>query len=173
MDDATQARLTKLLPMLGSDQQGEILAAVSRIKATLAGAGLDLHDLAQGKLTSVQDARQRDATILVLRSRISDLQREAIRARNELAESKRINNELRRLLDVCESARVQIELPLKPAPPKPTARAAPKADPRLMWQNVLSGLISEAYFRDHFPDWVSDEAEPEDADDIDLDNPWQ
>lgn len=39
-------RLAKLLPMLGSDQPGEVMAAVQAIGRTLSGAGLDWHNLA-------------------------------------------------------------------------------------------------------------------------------
>lgn len=39
-------RLAKLLPMLGSDQPGEVMAAVRAIGRTLSGAGLDWHTLA-------------------------------------------------------------------------------------------------------------------------------
>lgn len=40
-------KLALLIPRLGSTFDGEILATVQAIKRTLAGAGLDLHALAQ------------------------------------------------------------------------------------------------------------------------------
>jgi hypothetical protein len=39
-------RLSKLLPLLASDKEGEVLATVRAIRAALLGEGLDLHDLA-------------------------------------------------------------------------------------------------------------------------------
>lgn len=39
-------KLAKLLPLLASDRDGEVLGAVVAIRRTLATAGLDLHDLA-------------------------------------------------------------------------------------------------------------------------------
>ena len=41
----TVKRLVKILPMLRSENEAELLATVRAIKATLAGAGCDLHDL--------------------------------------------------------------------------------------------------------------------------------
>ena len=38
-------RLSKLLPLLASDKEGEVLATVRAIRAALLGEGLDLHDL--------------------------------------------------------------------------------------------------------------------------------
>lgn len=40
-------KMAKLIPMLGTDQDGEIIATVRAIRRTLDGAGLDLHDLAR------------------------------------------------------------------------------------------------------------------------------
>jgi hypothetical protein len=39
-------RLSKLLPLLASDKNGEVLATVRAIRAALPGEGFDLHDLA-------------------------------------------------------------------------------------------------------------------------------
>lgn len=39
-------KLTKMLPLLGSDKPGEVLASVAAIARLLNGAGLDWHDLA-------------------------------------------------------------------------------------------------------------------------------
>jgi hypothetical protein len=39
-------KLAKLLPLLGSDRDGEVLGAARAVKRTLASAGCDLHDLA-------------------------------------------------------------------------------------------------------------------------------
>ena len=39
--------VAKILPLLGSDQDGEVLAAVHAIRRTLAGHGVDLLDLAR------------------------------------------------------------------------------------------------------------------------------
>lgn len=41
------ARVAKLLPRLGSDQQGEVAAVAAAISRTLKAAGHDLHDLAE------------------------------------------------------------------------------------------------------------------------------
>ena len=38
-------RLAKLVPMLASDKDGEVLATAAAIRRTLATAGADLHDL--------------------------------------------------------------------------------------------------------------------------------
>jgi hypothetical protein len=43
----TLASVAKLLPLLGSDQDGEVLATVRAIARKLRAAGLDLNDLAQ------------------------------------------------------------------------------------------------------------------------------
>ena len=40
-------RLAKLIPMLSSDKQGEVLATVAAIGRTLQNAGCDWHDLAK------------------------------------------------------------------------------------------------------------------------------
>ena len=40
-------RLGKLIPLLSSDQGGEVIAAATAIGRTLTGVGLDWHDLAQ------------------------------------------------------------------------------------------------------------------------------
>ena len=40
-------RLAKLIRLLGSDRDGEVVATVGAIKRTLEGAGLDLHSLAK------------------------------------------------------------------------------------------------------------------------------
>jgi hypothetical protein len=40
------AKVAKLIRLLSSDKPGEALGAISAIRRTLAGAGLDLHDLA-------------------------------------------------------------------------------------------------------------------------------
>ena len=42
----TGAKLTRLLPRLASDSDGEVLATVAALRRTLDRAGLDLHDLA-------------------------------------------------------------------------------------------------------------------------------
>ena len=41
------ARVAKLLPRLGTDQQGEVAAVAAAITRTLKAAGHDLHDLAE------------------------------------------------------------------------------------------------------------------------------
>lgn len=41
-------RLAKLIPRLASDHDGEVVATARAIGQTLAGAGLDFHDLAAG-----------------------------------------------------------------------------------------------------------------------------
>jgi len=46
VDTGIAPKLTKLLPLLGSDKDGEVLATVSAIARLLSGAGLDWHDLA-------------------------------------------------------------------------------------------------------------------------------
>lgn len=43
---AVTPKLTKLLPLLGTNHDGEALAAVRAIERTLKSAGLDFHDLA-------------------------------------------------------------------------------------------------------------------------------
>jgi len=40
-------RLAKLIPMLGTDRDGEIIGTVHAIRRTLESAGCDLHDLAE------------------------------------------------------------------------------------------------------------------------------
>jgi len=40
-------KLRLLIPRLGSDYDGEVVATVRQIRKTLQGAGLDLHDLAE------------------------------------------------------------------------------------------------------------------------------
>jgi hypothetical protein len=40
------AKVAKLVRLLGSDQDGEIVAAVAALRRTLGVAGIDLHDLA-------------------------------------------------------------------------------------------------------------------------------
>ena len=45
-------KLSKLIPLLSSDQDGEVIATVRAIGRTLNNAGLDLHDLAKAVATS-------------------------------------------------------------------------------------------------------------------------
>ena len=45
-DTGLAPKLTKMLPLLGSDKPGEVLASVAAIARLLNGAGLDWHDLA-------------------------------------------------------------------------------------------------------------------------------
>lgn len=46
----TAAKLSRLLPRLASDHDGEVVATARAVRRALDGAGLDLHDLA-GRLT--------------------------------------------------------------------------------------------------------------------------
>ena len=46
IDIPVAERLAKLLRLLASDRDGEVVAAVTALKKTLEGAGLDHHDLA-------------------------------------------------------------------------------------------------------------------------------
>ena len=48
MQPATVSRLTKLLPMLGSDKPGEVTGTAAAIGRVLQSAVLDWHDLATG-----------------------------------------------------------------------------------------------------------------------------
>jgi hypothetical protein len=54
------ARLAKVLPLLGSDQPGEVIAAAAALQRVLAGAGMDLVDLADLVAAEAQ-RRQRPA----------------------------------------------------------------------------------------------------------------
>ena len=54
------SKLGLLIPRLGSNADGEVLATVAAIRRVLAGAGLDLHDLAAGVIG--QQERGQDAT---------------------------------------------------------------------------------------------------------------
>jgi hypothetical protein len=54
------ARLAKVLPLLGSDQPGEVVAAAAALQRVLAGAGMDLVDLANLVAAEAQ-RRQRPA----------------------------------------------------------------------------------------------------------------
>lgn len=51
-------KLAKLIPMLSSDQPGEVLATVAAIRRTLEGAGANLHDLAAALTTSTPPRRE-------------------------------------------------------------------------------------------------------------------
>jgi hypothetical protein len=54
LTSSTAGRIGQLVRMLGSDKSGEVVAAASAIKRTLAGAGLDMHafaDAAEKALT--------------------------------------------------------------------------------------------------------------------------
>jgi len=52
-------RIAKLLPLLASDQPGEVVAAISALRRTLAAAGLDLNDLA-GAVERLADLAPQD-----------------------------------------------------------------------------------------------------------------
>jgi hypothetical protein len=54
------ARLAKVLPLLGSDQPGEVAAAAAALQRVLAGAGMGLVDLADLVVAEAQ-RRQRPA----------------------------------------------------------------------------------------------------------------
>ena len=45
-DAPVRAKLAKIIPRLGTDHAGEVVATVEAMKRTLAAGGLDLHDLA-------------------------------------------------------------------------------------------------------------------------------
>jgi hypothetical protein len=47
MDDVAKRKLALLIPLLASDKDGEVIAAVTAIRKTLAGTGSDLHELAR------------------------------------------------------------------------------------------------------------------------------
>jgi hypothetical protein len=60
-----RGRVGKLLRLLGSDKEGEMLAATAALRRTLHGAGADLHDLAEsiegtanGKKFTEEDAQK-------------------------------------------------------------------------------------------------------------------
>lgn len=46
MTPALAMKVGRILPLLGSDREGEVLAAVAALRRTLGTARLDLHDLA-------------------------------------------------------------------------------------------------------------------------------
>jgi hypothetical protein len=50
MTPAAQNKLSKLLRLLSSDKDGEVLAATAAIKRTLAAEGLDIHSFADAAL---------------------------------------------------------------------------------------------------------------------------
>jgi hypothetical protein len=62
MSPKLAVRLSKLLPLLASDKEGEVLATVQAIRAALLGEGLDLHDLsasiANGEVVATPRAPQ-------------------------------------------------------------------------------------------------------------------
>ena len=45
INNEVHRKLTKLIPMLSSDNDGEVLATVSAIKRTLSSAKLSMHDI--------------------------------------------------------------------------------------------------------------------------------
>jgi hypothetical protein len=62
------AKVAKLIRLLASDKPGEALAAISAIRRTLAGAGLDLNDLAHvietaGEIKTAPKVMPSDETI--------------------------------------------------------------------------------------------------------------
>lgn len=59
IDSTTRARVVKLLPMLASDKDGEVIAAVRAIDRTLKSARNDWHDLADAVGTPSRSAPQR------------------------------------------------------------------------------------------------------------------
>jgi len=52
LEPGLAGKLSKLIRMLGSDQQGEILSTVAAIKRTLGAGGADLHMLADRIMSS-------------------------------------------------------------------------------------------------------------------------
>jgi hypothetical protein len=54
-------KLAKLIPRLGSNHDGEVVATAEAIIRTLAAAGLDLHDLARALAGDEPDAHEIDA----------------------------------------------------------------------------------------------------------------
>jgi hypothetical protein len=61
----TEARLEKLIKMLSSNNDGEVIAAARAIQRTLSGAGSDVHELAErisgGKLSEAEMRKIYDA----------------------------------------------------------------------------------------------------------------
>jgi len=64
---ATLTMLGKLIPRLGSNHAGEVIATVEAIKRTLAGSGADLHDLCVGLGAASKAAQWRDEVKLCRR----------------------------------------------------------------------------------------------------------
>jgi hypothetical protein len=58
MDAAVSAKIAKLLPMLGSSHDGEVVAAARAIERTLKSAGLTFHDLAASKQAPPRQSQQ-------------------------------------------------------------------------------------------------------------------
>ncbi len=95
----TRERLGKLIPMLSSDKDGEIINAVGAIKRTLQANGADIHDLA-AKLSS----RPRETVPLAIvpgitinnKPATADMVRQFVRAFNELQKE---NKDLKEKLD--------------------------------------------------------------------------
>lgn len=71
----TAERLAKLLPLLTSDRDGEVLAAVAAIRRTLDAAGLTVHDLAAaiGAPASPTGGTSDDAIMVVALRRAAGL----------------------------------------------------------------------------------------------------
>jgi hypothetical protein len=66
IDPGAEEKLAKLMRLLASDKDGEVLAAVQALKRTLNGSGADIHDLAArvtggGKLTNSEMQKIYDA----------------------------------------------------------------------------------------------------------------
>jgi hypothetical protein len=68
IDSGAEERLEKLIKMLSSDKDGEVVAAARAINRTLNGAGTDIHELAArvkggGKLSDVEMQKIFDAGV--------------------------------------------------------------------------------------------------------------
>ena len=77
-------KLQKLIPLLASDKDGEVLAAVGAIRRVLGAAGADLHDLAE--VISAQSDNPYD--LAYERLKRIDAEREVVALRRRLSSMK-------------------------------------------------------------------------------------
>ena len=59
MRPAIPVQIAKLLPLLSSDQDGEVVAAARAVCRTLQAAGLDIHDLARAAVSTPRPRAKR------------------------------------------------------------------------------------------------------------------